>query len=935
MDIVLRELHTEAAKTCNCACSTVSLVILNTQIDIRTCWFIVPPKAVGGPFQTKAEFNKIEKDKKPYIIRSPQVNVKQELINSSIGLILLYARAQHALARLVGENFRNESFSFLPSYDLFELLMFKKKQMPETELARQLLDFWNIRVQISPSVAAELINLRPDLGSGLSVLLSGIHCMLDSQRQERALGSSTTSISQVFFSPNWEKKYFQTRFSILACNPSAAKSLASKEKLTNVEILTLAVLCVVIYPLETIAKSACEFAGISLKTPEIISSLSKNEESDHHPDVDAIWAGASIESLSAGLQKGKYKPNLHLTVSGVGRPLFFFANNRYVAQAMIKGGLNDFMDLRDDQNRKATDVIRSPEVLELLCELGGDEAVLKDIATNSADGGVAALHAAVRDGNLSLIETLISTGGVSPDALIGHLPAAAVAKDVATLTLLDRLGANLSDKYAPEGLSLLHLAARMDWDVSRMQALIDLTANSSSPLTIEIRSEKNGSTPLMMTRSVSGVLNCLALGANPNSKDNEGVPVLSCLLSAGVDAMEAIPHLVAPDATNEEIASFLNVADDDGKVPLLFCQNAKAVKALILAGADTNIRFGPLDMPIASYYAYHSMHECLAEFLRSSIESNPDAANARDKSGKTPLMYVQTPVATQILIVCGADVNARCNDGMSVAMYLLMTGVDETCLVALAATGRLQMVKPKDALWGLTEATVCSTASAVAFVNRLGGDLMAKTLSGCAALHSAAAAGCSMAVKQIIETLTGSIYKKTEETATKMTKEGVVAIKLKSDDVVNDPQDWRCNSLLLVDYAPLVKLFCPIDSWKDSVWMFSQLPTHAAVNGMTPLMWCRKGLDAAILVAAGANIEAKTAESTKMTALHFAAARGEVDVIKELLRTKLIDLNVKDARQWTPLDYAAIMMRTDACALLSKMGAKANFAGSLLVEKKD
>ena len=84
------------------------------------------------------------------------------------------------------------------------------------------------------------------------------------------------------------------------------------------------------------------------------------------------------------------------------------------------------------------------------------------------------------------------------------------------------------------------------------------------------------------------------------------------------------------------------------------------------------------------------------------------------------------------------------------------------------------------------------------------------------------------------------------------------------------------------------------------------------------------------LLGTGAKVNEKERDNNNMTALHVAAMKGNVDIVRLLLKHGA-DLNAKDShpeRGWTPLHYAVYSGRPDVVALLCDSGSKIDAKGA-------
>lgn len=105
---------------------------------------------------------------------------------------------------------------------------------------------------------------------------------------------------------------------------------------------------------------------------------------------------------------------------------------------------------------------------------------------------------------------------------------------------------------------------------------------------------------------------------------------------------------------------------------------------------------------------------------------------------------------------------------------------------------------------------------------------------------------------------------------------------------------------------------------------------HARCQGGTPLLWAvrpRRNADAALAICGlllenRADINAEDTAHHNMTVLHHAAEWGNALELIRFLVDRGAELNARDDRGWTPLDYANERKRRELAAFLRSRGAQ-------------
>ena len=182
------------------------------------------------------------------------------------------------------------------------------------------------------------------------------------------------------------------------------------------------------------------------------------------------------------------------------------------------------------------------------------------------------------------------------------------------------------------------------------------------------KQDRDGKTPLMMTKSETITVSLLKRGADPNLQDKDGKTalmhnyrypkILETLILAGIDP---------------------NLKDKDGETILLKTNSYPDIqKLLLLHGADPTIKYKRGATVLHYWYEKGDM-ELLDEFLSLGCQIDEP-----DNKGLTPLWYAayasqeyEKPILA--LIEKGADPNAQNDKGESVLLrYLKSTKSDGT-----------------------------------------------------------------------------------------------------------------------------------------------------------------------------------------------------------------------------------------------------------------
>lgn len=179
--------------------------------------------------------------------------------------------------------------------------------------------------------------------------------------------------------------------------------------------------------------------------------------------------------------------------------------------------------------------------------------------------------------------------------------------------------------------------------------------------------DRFGRTPLFMTKNVKIAELLLQYGANPNAQDNSGVAPLHL-------GTEQIVELLLQHGANPRIR------DREGNTPLHEPQAPRAIKSLLIHGADIHARNDRQETPFATMFVTSD------EIFQTFLEAGADP-NAPNEYGFTPLFAAGTRRQVELLVQYGADLNLRLPDGSTalfhthsafMARILLDFGADAT-----------------------------------------------------------------------------------------------------------------------------------------------------------------------------------------------------------------------------------------------------------------
>lgn len=155
----------------------------------------------------------------------------------------------------------------------------------------------------------------------------------------------------------------------------------------------------------------------------------------------------------------------------------------------------------------------------------------------------------------------------------------------------------------------------------------------------------------------------LGFGADPRARDSSGTPALSAAVESGI--VEAVAEILKYQLN-------ANVPDSIGATPLHYaatCKNdgvsqtdyAQIVRVLIKAGADPNIPDESGNTALHKLQNRPQSENVARELLQSGAN-----LNARNKDGRTPIMFTSDERVIRLLVQAGADVSIRDKEGRTV-----------------------------------------------------------------------------------------------------------------------------------------------------------------------------------------------------------------------------------------------------------------------------
>jgi cytohesin len=316
---------------------------------------------------------------------------------------------------------------------------------------------------------------------------------------------------------------------------------------------------------------------------------------------------------------------------------------------------------------------------------------------------------------------------------------------------------------SPDGTTVLHAAATHAGDA----LLRDLIRDSGLP--VDVR-DQAGRTPLHRgsERGCPEVIEILiALGADPNAKDDEGKTPLD--LAVGADEPLTIDALLEGKASACAADTMLRAAER-GSVPALKLVAATDPKAktrdgrtllhlaAVTAGADLVpllIRGGAAvnDKDPQGWTPLHfAAAQGQAGLVKALLAAGADP-NARDGDQRTPLHRLGPPATkehVEALLAAGADLSLQDSSGLTPLELALEYELHPACDLlgphfvpppgALAALG-----------WGLAHYAAALGSKAAVEALRGAGRLAEPSEDGFTVLHQAAAFGCVEAVDLLLQ----------------------------------------------------------------------------------------------------------------------------------------------------------------------------------------
>ena len=298
------------------------------------------------------------------------------------------------------------------------------------------------------------------------------------------------------------------------------------------------------------------------------------------------------------------------------------------------------------------------------------------------DGGQTPLHAATGMADQATVETLLAAGAnVHEKDARGQTPLHAVAAatfggraDIAKILLA--AGANVHERD-DQGHAALYNAAHWG-NADTVKLLLAAGANVNERDTY-------GYTPLHTAAYRSKAFRgntdtvelLLAAGANVEAKTDRGeTPLYEAARSASAEAVET---LLAAGAN-------VNAKDDQGWMPLYLAAdraNPETVAALLAAGANVNERTDG-----GSTALHRAAYRGSADTLKLLLAAGANIY--ADNDGRTPLHLAavptnQTTEALEVLLLTGANINAKDNHGYTPLHVAAQSASAETLETFLAA----------------------------------------------------------------------------------------------------------------------------------------------------------------------------------------------------------------------------------------------------------
>ncbi|CAB0039371.1 unnamed protein product, partial [Trichogramma brassicae] len=270
--------------------------------------------------------------------------------------------------------------------------------------------------------------------------------------------------------------------------------------------------------------------------------------------------------------------------------------------------------------------------------------IYKNFNVNYTDeAGLTHFHAACMARCKHVIEKFLELGQ-DPNVRVGDIgdsPLIMVLSNSWFAELLLRSGADPNLANA-KGLTPLHYLSTLEEDDDWPNALFELSHDKYRPLQVNAKNN-SGAVPLLYAlkqgrKKLTEIL--LRQGANPNSRNQNGMTPLHCVCahSADVDLLRMFYDI------NEELHQTVhtNAKDKHGRTPLYLALHRdmrQMVKFLLMAGADPSIACGkgvtPLHVVCDKYRDSSSLATILLQL--SHERYRPLQINPQDKLGNTPL----------------------------------------------------------------------------------------------------------------------------------------------------------------------------------------------------------------------------------------------------------------------------------------------------------
>ena len=344
-----------------------------------------------------------------------------------------------------------------------------------------------------------------------------------------------------------------------------------------------------------------------------------------------------------------------------------------------------------------------------------------DPSAQDSDGGTP-LWWAAREGHAMVVETLLRTAGVKPDA-----------KD----SKFEQTPLSVAAKNGHEAI------------VTKLLETKGVDPNSR---------DDNGQTPLSLAAEngqdaiVAKLLE--TKGMDPNSRDRFGRTPLSIAAENGRQAI--VTKLletgsVDPDARNEYGRTPLSWAAENG-------HEATVTKLLKTNGVDPESQdtFGRTPLSRAAGPHYTSSAKGQPEVMSILLAQDCVKADAKDNSRRTPLSYaagsdVQAAVKVQILLAKDVDVNTKDNHGRTPLSHAAESDNAEAIQALIAVDGIDVNAKDNDGRTPLSHAAKRGNAEAIQTLTAISGiDVNTKDNDGRTPLSHAAESDNAEGIQALI-----------------------------------------------------------------------------------------------------------------------------------------------------------------------------------------